>query len=332
MTREWTPDEILETVRAFQPACVIVAAADLDVFTALADGPMTAETAAARMDADLRATTILLNALTALELLAKGQDGYSVRPEIAESLSDRSPANILPGVRHLANCLSRWTQLARVVRSGKPAERIPSIRGQAADTEAFIGAMNNFTESVAPEIVGRLKHLKFQRLLDIGGASGTWTIAFLRAVPEARATLFDLPDVIELARRRLTAEGLLDRVTLVAGDYNHDDLPAGADLAWLSAIAHQNSRSENQALYRKIHTALAPGGTLVVRDIVMDRSRTSPPAGAMFAVNMLVATDGGNAYTFDEYRDDLTAAGFTQVELLHETGDMNTLIRAVKAL
>jgi predicted O-methyltransferase YrrM len=191
--------------------------------------------------------------------------------------------------------------------------------------------MNNFTEAVAPEIVGQLGAVKFQRLLDIGGASGTWTMAFLRAVPEATAVLFDLPEVIPLARQRLTAAGLIDRVTLVAGDYNVDPLPAGADFAWLSAIVHQNSPAQNRALYGKIHAALAPGGTLVIRDIVMEASRTAPASGALFAVNMLVATEGGNSYTLDEFRDDLTGAGFPEVQQIHEDAGMNSLVRARKA-
>ncbi len=330
MTRTWTRNDILETVRAFQPACVITAAADLDVFTILADGPMTAVALSAAIETDLRATTILLDALTALDLLEKHQDAYNVRSEVVGLLSERSPTNILPAVCHQANCLRRWTQLARVVQTGRPAERTPSVRGQTADTEAFIGAMNTFNESVAPEVVGYLKDVKFQRLLDIGGASGTWTIAFLKSFPQTTAVLFDLPDVVELARQRLTTSNLINHVTLVAGDYNLDELPAGTDLAWLSAVAHQNSRRQNQQLYRKIFTALESGGSLVIRDIVMGASRTSPPAGALFAVNMLVATEGGNAYTFDEYREDLVASGFTEVEFIHQTDDMNSMIRAIK--
>jgi hypothetical protein len=75
---------------------------------------------------------------------------------------------------------------------------------------------------------------------------------------------------------------------------------------------------------------LAPGGTFVVRDVVMDPSRTAPPSGALFAVNMLVATEGGNAYTFGEFRDDLATAGFVAIELLHSDEGMNSLIRARK--
>ena len=191
--------------------------------------------------------------------------------------------------------------------------------------------MNNFTEAVAPLVVGRLMPLRFQRVLDIGGASGTWTIAFLLAVPNATGVLFDLPEVVPLARERLTRAGMIDRVTLVAGDYNVDPMPGGADFAWLSAIAHQNSRAQNRALYARIHAALAPLGTLVIRDIVMDASRTEPLAGALFAVNMLVGTEGGGTFTFDEFREDLESAGFSDVELIHRDEGMNSLIRARKA-
>jgi predicted O-methyltransferase YrrM len=275
-------------------------------------------------------TSSRLDALVAVGLLGKRQGTYAVPADVAELLSKDSPAGALPAVRHQGNCLRRWAQLAQVVRNGTPAERVPSIRGQAADCEAFIGAMNCFTAGVGPSIVEKLASLEFERLLDVGGASGTWTVAFLRAAPEATAVLFDLPEVIPMAQTRLARAGLLDRVTLVAGDYNVHELPAGADFAWLSAVAHQNSREQNRALYARINAALTAGGTLVIRDIVMEPSRTTPPLGALFAVNMLVATEGGNSYTLDEFHDDLIAAGFTDIELLCEDEWMNALIRARK--
>ncbi len=331
MTRSWTATELMEAVRAFQPACIVAAAADLNVFTALDGRAMTALMLAARIGGHPRATTILLDALAALELLKKDRDVYILPRAVAELLSEKSPVNILPGVRHQANCLRRWVQLAHVVQTGKPAERTPSVRGAEADCEAFIGAMNTFNVATAPGVVARLEPLRFQRLLDIGGASGTWTIAFLLAAPNATAVLFDLPEVIPLAEKRLTAAHLIDRVTLVPGDYNFDDLPGGGDLAWLSAVAHQNSREQNLALFAKIHAALAPGGALVIRDVVVETSRTRPPMGALFAVNMLVGTEAGNSYTFDEYRDDLTRCGFSDIEFLYQDEGMNSLIRAEKA-
>jgi hypothetical protein len=331
MAKSWTMDELLEKVRGFQGACVIAAAAELDVFTALRGTPASANALAGRIGSDPRATAVLLDALVALDLLAKRADTYHVPPDVAELLTEDSPANVLSAVRHQANCLRRWGQLARVVKTGQPAERTSSVRGQAGDCEAFIGAMDNFTAAIAPQIIEKLSPLRFQRLLDVGGASGTWTAAFLRAVPDATAVLFDLPQVIPLARNRLTRAGLIDRVTLVAGDFYADPLPGGADFAWLSAIAHQNSRRENRDLFAKIRAALTAGGILAIRDVVMDASRTRPPAGALFAVNMLVGTEGGGTFTFDEFAEDLVSAGFSDVQWLHQDENMNSLLRARKA-
>ncbi len=330
MTRKWTADGLVEQLRGYGPACVITAAADLDLFTALGHASMTSAQLAGTIKADPRATEVLLDALVALDLLTKSGNTYEVPTDVAELLTEGSPINILPAVRHHGNCLRRWAQLARVVQTGQPAPREPSIRGLTGDCESFIGAMNNFTQSLAPRIVERLTPLRFQRLLDIGGASGTWTMAFLRAVPDATGVLFDLPEVVPLARERLTRAGLVDRVTLVAGDYNTDDLPGGADFAWLSAIVHQNSRAQNRALYAKIHAALVPGGTLVIRDIVMEASKTQPVTGALFAVNMLVGTEAGGTFTLDEFKADLASAGFTDIELLYQDAAMDSLVRTRK--
>lgn len=331
MTKRWNADEVLQAARSFQLASVLGAAANLNVFSALHDQPMNSDDVARELGTDLRATTILLDALAALGFLTKQGDEYSVPDDLAELLSDKSEKNVLPMVRHSANILSMWAQLDRVTKSGGPAERRASVLGEDADKAAFIGGMHNLSAPVAAEVVGRLKPLKFRRLLDIGGASGTWTMAFLDAVPDARATLFDLPDVIPMAEQRLSAAGLSNRVTLVPGDFYEDELPTGADLAWLGAICHQNSRRQNRELFGKIRGALTDDGVVVIRDVVMDASRTSPPRGALFAVNMLVATEAGGTYTFEEYREDLTAAGFGEATLVHQDEFMNSLIRAEKS-
>ena len=331
MSAHWTAEEILNVVRAFQPACVLTAAAELDVFSVLCKRPMTAKSLAGKLNSDIRATTILLDALAALGLLAKKGDKFSVPAEVAEILTETGPGNILPAVRHMSNYFRRWSQLSRVIQTGKPAERQPSIRGEAADLAAFIGAMDNFSAPLVGQVIDCLGPLTFRRLLDIGGGPATWTIAFLRAAPGARATLFDLPDVIPLAGQRIANAGLSDRVNLIAGDFYNDDLPAGAEFAWLSGIAHQNSRQQNRALFAKIYAALPRNGVLIMRDVVMDESRTEPLTGALFAVNMLVGTESGSTYTFNEFHEDLSDAGFSETALIHHDENMSSLIRAIKA-
>jgi SAM-dependent methyltransferase len=317
--------------RSYQHACVITAAADLGVFEMLATGEKTVEDAARAMDADERGTRILLDALTALELIEKNGDRYSITEEIGALLTPDGELTVFDMVRHQGSCLRRWAQLEYVVKHGGPAERIVSVRGDEADRAAFIGAMDDVNKAVADEIVRDLMPLEFTHVLDLGGASGTWALAWLRANPAARATVFDLPHVEPLAMRRIEANGMSDRITFVAGDFTADPLPDGADLCWISAIVHQNTAAENRVMLKNVHEHLAPGGRALIRDVVMDEARSSPAYGALFAVNMLTGTPGGDTFTFEELRAMLEDAGFSQVELVRADEGMSAVVGAVKA-
>jgi len=136
--------------------------------------------------------------------------------------------------------------------------------------------------------------------------------------------------VIPIAREMVGKAKLENRVRFAEGNYNSDELPGGCDLALLSAIIHQNSPEENLTLYRKIYAALETGGVLLIRDHVMDETRTQPPGGALFALNMLVNTPGGDTYTFSEIRDGLEAAGFDDVKMVTSGERMDCLVEARK--
>ena len=329
--KPWNRDRLNQVMRGYQASCVLAAAAELNLFATLAQVELKAGEVAERLQADHRGMRTLLDALVALGLLDRLGEHYRVPSEVADLLVAGRPGSQLAMTQHQANCLRNWAQLAAVVKHEKPAVRTPSIRGADADYAAFIEAMDNIASTTVTGLIAALQPLSFTHLLDVGGASGTYTIAFLRANPKARATLFDLPQVMLQARARLEAAGLLERVTLVAGDYNVDPLPAGADLAWVSAIVHQNSRQQNQALFSRVHEALVGGGRILVRDFIMDPTRTSPIGGALFAINMLVGTFAGGTFTRDELREDLLSAGFVDITVLVPSDTMNSVLAARKA-
>jgi len=351
-----TGGNILETMGGFRPTCVLGAAAELDLFGVLAGQSMSAEEVAAKLNSDLRATTMLLDALAALGLLSKDADRYVVLDEVRPLLTHGTPQTVLPMVLHNMSVLRNWSQLAWVAKAGIPGPRQASIRGFEADRAAFIAAMHSVSGPLADGLVAKLvaggmpsrsvgmsagphgdandamPHggLKFQHLLDVGGASGTWTLAFLHAFPGTRAIIFDLPDAIVQARQRIGTTELADRVDFVAGDFYRDELPAGADFAWVSAIIHQHAREDSRELFAKVFRALEPGGRIGIRDIVMEPCRTRPLLGALFAINMLVATERGGTYTFQEIAADLQAAGFTDPELRVKAEDMTSVVMAGK--
>ena len=326
---------------AFQESGVLVAAAELDLATRILEhgNRITATDLATAGRLDRRALTVLLDALAGLGYFAKSPDErYAVAEPFIELLDSRHPASFVPMLRHSGNCLRSWSQLARIVTDGVPAQKQSSILGPEADGVSFIMAMNSIARTLAGPMIDDLKKsgvLDFARenirFIDIGGASGTYTQAFLEALPQAEGTIFDLPVAIREARRRFDGTPLADRVSFAEGNFYHDELPSGFDFAWISAIIHQHGRTESQALYEKAFCALNPGGRVAVRDFVMDSSRTAPPPGTLFGINMLVQTQNGMVYTFDEIRADLETVGFVDVNLAVPADTMSAVVVATKS-
>jgi predicted O-methyltransferase YrrM len=322
--------EILANVRNFMTSRVILTAAEFDFFTILATTPMTAGELAGKLGLDLRATTRLLDCVITLGLLSKTDGRYQVTAD-GFLLSAHHAQTILPMLLHLNGIWHNWSILSDAVRQGKNPHQQPIVMtNDDKQREAFIGAMHVAGRQMAREIAAAYDLSPFRKLLDIGGASGTYTIAFLAKNPEMRAVLFDLPGVVTMARERIAAEKLEQRVEIVAGDFYENELPGGCDLALLSAIIHQNSPEQNVALYRKVYSALLPGGKLLIRDHIMDESRTVPNDGTIFALNMLVNTPAGDIYTLAEVEKTLLESGFSNIRLVRQGNRMDCLIEAKK--
>jgi predicted O-methyltransferase YrrM len=325
-----TGEELLAMARGYQGGAVLMAAAELDVFEALAAGPLPAQEVATRLGTDQRATRILLDALAALGILTLEDGRYRVPAETRAAVTPGDPGSVLPMLQHQASCMRRWADLARVCTSGEAAARTPSVRGEDGERESFINAMVVASRPQLQKLVPEITALEPRHLLDLGGGPGLWSIACLQALPELQVTYVDLPEVVPIAQGHVATAGLSHRVRFVPGSYLEGPLPAGADLAWISAIVHQHSREENRTLFARAREALVPGGRVLIRDILMEDNRTAPVAGALFAVNMLVGTAGGNAFTFAELAEDLTAAGL-EAPTLHRRGElMDSLVLATR--
>jgi SAM-dependent methyltransferase len=320
MGETFSAETIMKSARGFMTSRILLSGAELDLFTLIALKSMTAVEIAAEKKIDLRGITILLDALTALGFLMKENNRYRTESSVHALLSSDSPDSVLPMILHAATLWKTWSQLTDIV-SGRVTPGLEKTGALGKDNyRAFIGAMHAVGSRFAPEVVAAINPGTARRLIDVGGGSGTYTLAFMQACPEMRATLFDLPQVIDLARERAQNAGMTDRITLVPGDFYQDALPTGHDMALLSAIIHQNSPDQNHALFHKVYRALEPGGRIVVRDHVMSADRTKPLEGAIFAVNMLAGTPGGGTYTFNEIKAGLSDAGFVRINLIQTQG------------
>ena len=322
--------EVLGLSQNFMESRIMLSGAELNLFTILSSAPLSAQEVASRIGANLRALTIILDALSAMGLLVKQRGTYQCANSVSPFLSEHSPNSVLPMVLHAGHLWQRWSALTDVVQGTMASKDAAKYSQTPEDLRAFIGAMDVLATPRGGEIVAAVDASSSKMLLDVGGASGTYTIAFLQAVPEMRATLFDKPEVIEMARERLSKAGVLNRVTLVPGDFYHDELPRGHDLAFVSAIIHQNSLEQNLDLFNKVFRSLNRRGRIIIRDHVMEPDRIHPKEGAIFAVNMLLGTPGGTTYTYGEIKTGLSQAGFIGMRLLKKGEHMDALIEALK--
>jgi len=330
MTNSGGPEVVLKLAQGFMESRILLSAAELNLFTILEQTPLSAKEVVDRIGGNTEALSALLDAVSAMGLIAKQGQTYQCQSSVSQFLSEASPNSILPMVRHMASLWARWSRLTDIVKNPSAPKEEFDFSRNVEELRAFIGAMHVVGTPMAKKIAAAVDPEASRALLDVGGGSGTYTIAFLRAVPEMKATLFDLPEVIEMARERLSQEGLLERATLVAGSFHKDEFPEGHDLALISAIIHSNSPEQNLALYKKVFLSLNKGGRILIRDHVMDPDRTHPKDGAVFAINMLVGTTGGGTYTYREIENGLSQAGFTRIKLLRQGEHMDAVVEAFK--
>jgi precorrin-6B methylase 2 len=165
----------------------------------------------------------------------------------------------------------------------------------------------------AGDIISLIDLSGVSKVLDVGGGSGAYAMAFVKADQSIRATVFDLPGVVPLTQGYIKQAGLSECVQTVAGNYLSDELGEGFDLIFISAVIHSNSPEENRMLLGKAVQALNHGGRVVIQDFIINEDRTGPAWSVLFALNMLVATKGGDTYTGSEVRTWMTEAGLSQI-------------------
>lgn len=305
-----SPMALFELASAFQRSRVLLTAFELDLFTVLNDQALTSAEVAAAIDADPRATDRLMNALVALGVLDKEEGRFANGPLASRHLVRGKPG-FLAGLGHTANLWHTWSDLAGAVRRGGAAPR-PPINERGDDwLRSFIAAMHGRATEAAPEVVALSGLEKPSRVLDLGGGSGAFAMAFARA--GHTAVVFDLPNVVPLTRSYVSAGGLAAPVEVMAGDYLSDPIGEGYDAVLLSSVIHSHPPEVNRRLIAKAASALNPGGRIIVRDFLIDEDRRGPLQPALFALNMLVGTSGGDTYTASEVRGWLLEAGCRDV-------------------
>jgi SAM-dependent methyltransferase len=303
------PDDLYEMTRSFMPSRTLLTALELDLFSAVGSGAP-AVRVAEKIHADSRATEMLLNALVSLKLLEKRDDTFFNTARSARFFAAGSRDNAQSGLLHIAHIWHRWSTLTECVRAGTS---VGTGRREDGWVRDFIAAMNHNAKERADAVVKAVAPAGIKRMLDLGGGSGAYSIAFVRAVPGLKSEILDLADVVPLTQEYVRQAGLADRIDTRVGDMLRDPLGENYDLILILAICHMFSPDENRELFRRAYDALAPKGRFVVQDFILEPSKTAPRAAALFSLNMLVGTVAGASYSEPEYATWMGDAGFAEV-------------------
>jgi SAM-dependent methyltransferase len=315
-----TPALLFDTINAYQRSAALKAAVELDLFTTIGEGNATAGEIARSRQASERGVRILCDFLVVSGLLTKEGSAYRLPPDTAAFLDRRSPAYMGGALEFLLSpdLTGAFGELTAAVRKG----------GTAASGEGTVTAENpvwvTFARSMMPMMALPAQSMaalvecptdRPMKVLDIAAGHGLFGIAFAQRYPNAEITALDWPAVLEVARENAQRTGVSDRYRTLPGSAFDVEFGSAYDLVLLTNFLHHFDAPTCEALLRKVHAALAPGGRAVTLEFVPNPDRVSPPPSAAFSLTMLATTPAGDAYTFAELDAMFRAASFSRSEI-----------------
>ena len=318
---EMNADQMTEGARRIRDICwgywrsqILFVAMRLGVFDLLSRRELPVQEVARILSLSERGTGILLSALAGLGLLVKKDERFGMTDAVLELLTSDSPQSMCGAVHHCENLKRCWEELEKCVRTGEAcsvqAKTPEALAHRRAD---FMAAMKSNAVVVAEEIYEKAGIASCHRLLDIGCGPATFAIEFVRRNPGLTGTLVDIEEVASISSKKISDAGCARRLETVGGDFRKVDFGAGRyGLAFLSHVVHMYNAASNEELLGRIHRALEPSGRVVIHDYVLNENDGHSTEAAVFAVNMLVGTCGGNCYSEREVFRWLTQAGFVE--------------------
>jgi SAM-dependent methyltransferase len=313
---------IFGLVRGFMASKHVFVANEIGLFTGLANGPASLEELAENLAVPARTLRIIADATVALGLLERENGVYRNGAAAEACLSGRGPMNMGPLLR-FANAVSYplWLGLEQAVRTDGPA------RGELTEQQQqiFSEGVEAATASAARALASAYEFERHRRLLDVGGGTGSFLVAILSAHPALEGTLFDLPEVTDIARRKLAASPVADRVTVTAGNALENDLPPGHDVVLLANIVHYFLPQQVAELVGRVRATVKPGARLLLVDWWTDPTHTQPLGTALMAGEFL-AHVGGDVYSDEEMKSWLAEQGWSPMEMLPLAGPMSVIV------
>lgn len=308
-----TFDEFRGAISGYRLPRVLLAALELDLFTAIGDRPWAVATLAKKLKVSERGLSILCRNLASAGVLRKRGSVYRNSTLGATALNADHRAYRGSYLTLIRSHWTDWTRLVESVRSGLPLDH--DVPDGPDHRRQFTWAMHHRTVEIAPAIATQLHLGQAQTLLDLGGGPGTYALAFLTKNPRLRAAVCDREAALEVAKEIASIHRARRRLSYVPLDFSKEPIPGMYDVVWYSNVLHIYSPKENQAIFRRVRAALNPGGRFIIQDAFLhDREGLYPTEASLFAVSMLLFTERGNTYTVSDTAKWLKQAGFVSIK------------------
>jgi len=333
-TKKLTPERLQQFGFAYAPPLVISAAVNNKIFDTLEGGAKTVEQVKKETGASARGLRAIMDALVGLELLKKDrQSRYSLTPESQAFLISERPGTLAGFFGSILPVMtSRWLRLTDIVRDGRPAV---AVNQETEGTEFFSQLVETIIPMSHPGAQKLADHLKVAkdkkqvRVIDLAAGSGIWGIAITQKSPGVRVTAVDWAGMIPTTKRITEKFGVRDSFEFIEGDLLEANFGSGYDIATLGHILHSEGEQRSRQLLKKTFGALKSDGTIAIAEWLVNDDRTKPLPSLMFSVQMLVNTEKGDTFSFNEIKKWLEDAGFEDVRKLEAPGP-SPLILATK--
>lgn len=322
---------IWDTITAHQRSAALEAGVNLGVFNALGDGASTASELAAKAGVPERGMRILCDFLAIHGLISKADGRYAHTPTSAVFLDNRSPASMAPTLPFLMNdkIMTAFRSLTETIRQGHTTLAEPMAGEEVAEWVLFARSMRPMMAGPAEFIADMAMRAGTPaKVLDVAASHGMFGFAIARRAPGCQLVALDFPSVLEVTSEHARSAGI--PVTLLPGSAFTADLGTGYDVVLVTNLFHHFSPEDTITLMKRFHSALKPGGRMLVLEFVPNADRLTPPASASFSMMMLGNTPAGDAYTMEEYGQMLDAAGFGAREVMDVPRSAQQLFIAVR--
>lgn len=320
-----TPDPIMRIAMGFMASKHLFAASAIGVFEKLAEGPATLDELAVRCGIPRRTLGISAEAMASLGLLERDGERYRNSAVASAFLSGGAGPDLRPMLRFWDHISYRlWTGLEAAVRAGEGQRQFHTFTND--EQQIFSAGVEAFSAGAAASLAATYEFSRHQRVLDVGGGTGSFLIPILQRHAAVQGTLFELPGACAVARQRLA--GVLEgaRITVVEGDLFNDPLPDGHDVLILANTAHVLSAAHNMDLLRKMRAHVAAGARLLLVDLWMDATHTQPQAAALMAGEFLAISGEGQAYGEEQAAAWLMQTGWRKLERRPLAGPTSVII------